>query len=77
MLNDEQLQMLAQIDPLNLSTEQQCAYVLKCLEAEIPPEQICECRFCGDSFTFNLIMALLAKNGWAKKKASGKWIVKR
>jgi hypothetical protein len=70
--------MLEKIDPLNLSTAQQCAYVLKCLENEITPEQICECMFCGDSFTFNLIMTLISERRWAKlDKKSGNWTVKK
>ena len=72
------MQRLAQIDPLRLGTDQQCAYVLKCIEAGINPLQICETRFCSDSFTFDLIMKMIVDRGWAKRdKKSGEWKVKR
>ncbi len=78
MVNYKELQMLEALDPLNLSTEQQCAYVLKCLENELQPDVICGHKFRGDNFTFDLIMTMVTERGWARQhKRSGKWIVKK
>lgn len=66
------------MDPLRLDTPQQCAYILKCIEAEMEPGQILESKFRGDTFTFNLLMTILIEKGWAgKDKKSGKWFVRR
>lgn len=66
------------MDPFSMNTEQQCAYLLKCLEAEMEPRQIRETKFKDDGFTFDLIMTILVNRGWAKKdKNSGRWHVKK
>ena len=78
MINESELHRLAQIDPLKLTTEQQCGYVLKCLEAGLEPLHIRQTKFCGDSFSFDLIMKMIVVRGWAKKnKKSGEWIINR
>lgn len=77
MISQEQVDMLQKMDPISMSTDQQCAYVLKCLEADMHPQQILESRFKGDSFSFDLIMTMLVSRGWAKRDKSGRWKVKR
>lgn len=78
MITQEDARRLEETDPRLLTTEQQCAYILKCIEAEMPPNNILEYRFKGDEFTFELAMSFAVSQGWvAKDERSGKWHVNR
>jgi hypothetical protein len=66
------------MDPLNMSTEQQCGYILECVEAGVDPISILQIKFWDDKFTFDLLMSIIVERGWARKdKKSGRWHVKR
>lgn len=78
MITEEEAQLLEQMDPRVMSTEQQCAYVLKCIEAGMSPVQILQSRFKGDRFAFDLVMGFAVARGWtAKDRKSGRWYVAR
>lgn len=78
MITEEQAERLEEMDPRVLNTEQQCAYVLRCIEAEMQPAQILESRFKGDRFAFDLVMTFIVSRGWAMKdKNSGRWHVRK
>ena len=75
-MSQEQMRRLETTNPLLLTTSQQCAYALKCLEAGVQPEQIFE-KFNQDSFTFDLVMDLILKKKWAWTDKAGQWHVKK
>jgi hypothetical protein len=76
MLTQDEARRLEEMDPRVLSTEQQCAYVLKCIEAGMSPMQILEARFRGDRFSFDLVMSFAVERGWvARDRKSGNWRV--
>jgi hypothetical protein len=66
------------MDPLNLSIEQQCAYILECIEAGIDPTNILQIKFWDDKSTFDLLMSTIVESAWAgRDKKSGRWHVNR
>lgn len=78
MITEEQARRLEEIDPRLLTTEQQCAYVLKCIEAQMHPSQILESRFKGDRFALDLVMAIVVNKRWAVRDSdSGRWRVNK
>jgi hypothetical protein len=78
MITEEEARRLEEMDPRVLNTEQQCAYVIKCIEAEMSPEQIMQSRFKGDRFAFDIVMSFAVRREWiAKDRKSGRWYVNR
>ena len=78
MITQEEARLLEELDPRMLSTEQQCAYVLKCIGADMTPEQILTTRYKGDAFAFDLVMSFAVSREWvARDRKSGRWYVNR
>jgi len=67
---------LQETNPLLLNTAQQCAYVLKCLEAGMHPAEILETRFNSEIVVFQVIMDLVIRSGMVKQDKQGNWHIK-
>ena len=68
---------LEEFDPYWMNIEQQCAYVLKCIEAKMDLAQVKESKFRNDDFIFELVISLIVKKGWASTDKSDQWYIKK